>query len=76
MKNSQHSKVMCQKAFYNENDAFNYYFLLQDALVMNGYEFVPSSEVNYNASTNSFPICDLKKGYRLFKIYVKLIRLF
>ena len=78
MENSQQSKLMRQKAFENLNDAMYYYFLMQDALVENGYEFVVSPDVNYNADSfgkKVLPTCDLRKGFRYFKIRVKLIPL-
>lgn len=78
MKNNHQSKLMRQKAFENVNDAMYYYFLIQDALLENGYEIVFSPDVNYNADSfrkEYLPTCDLKLDYRYYKIRVKLIPL-
>lgn len=78
MRNNVQSKFMRPKAFENLNDAMYYYFLIQDSLKMNGFEFVVDSDFDYNADTfgkKSLPSCKMQKDFRYYSISVKLIPL-
>ena len=78
MQNNVQSKFMRLKAFENLNDAMYYYFLIQDSLLMNGFELVPDPDFNYNSDTfrkDVLPSCKMKKDFRYYSISVKLIPL-